>query len=85
MHRILKLLSYKASLQRLSLPGSSRVFSLTDNEVTQICDFHQVIETAAFELALACNPKALVKDMENVVAKMKEAQKKSHSTPNSMD
>ena len=54
----------------------ARVFSLTDDEVTQICDFRQVIETAAFELALTRNPEALAEDMEDVVAKMKDAQKK---------
>jgi len=54
----------------------ARVFSLTDDEVKQICDFRQVIETAAFELALVRNPEGIAKDMEDVVAKMKEAQKK---------
>lgn len=54
----------------------ARVFSLTDNEVTQICDFRQAIETAAFDLALARNREALANDMEEVVAKMIDAQKK---------
>ena len=55
----------------------ARVFSLSDSEVAQICDFRQAIETAAFELALARNPQALAKDMEDVVKKMKEAKKKN--------
>lgn len=54
----------------------ARVFSLSDNEVAQICDFRQAIETAAFELALARNPDALAKDMEDVVSKMNDAQKR---------
>lgn len=54
----------------------ARVFSLSDDEVTQICDFRQAIETAAFELALARNPDALADDMLDVVRKMKVAQKK---------
>ncbi len=41
----------------------ARVFTLTEHEVQQICDFRQVIEIAAFELALARNQKALAKDM----------------------
>jgi len=54
----------------------AKVFSLTNEEVAQICDFRQAIEMATFELALARNPKALAKDMADVVAKMKQAQKK---------
>ena len=53
----------------------ARVFSLSDEEVTQICDFRQAIETAAFELALSRNPDALAADMEDIVQKMKTAQK----------
>lgn len=48
----------------------ARVFSLTEPEVTQICDFRQAIETAAFELALQRDPKGLADDMERVVADM---------------
>jgi len=54
----------------------AKVFSLTNEEVAQICDFRQAIEMATFELALARNPKALAKDMADVVARMKQAQKK---------
>ncbi len=56
----------------------AKVFSLSNDEVAQICDFRQAIETAAFELALARNPQALAEDMAEVVAKMKQAQKKGH-------
>lgn len=52
----------------------ARVFSLSDNEVAQICDFRQAIETAAFDMALARNPVALAKDMEDIVRQMKKAQ-----------
>jgi len=54
----------------------AKVFSLTDEEVEQICDFRQAIETAAFELALSRNPDELAKNMDDVVGKMEEAQKK---------
>ena len=45
-----------------------RVFSLFEEEVAQICDFRESIETAAFELALKRNPEALAKDMQAVVS-----------------
>jgi len=57
----------------------AKVFSLSNEEVKQICDFRQAIETAAFELALARNPKALADDMDDVVAKMEDAQKKGRT------
>ena len=53
----------------------ARVFTLTEHEVQQICDFRQVIEIAAFELALARNQKALAKDMRRVVKDMTSAKK----------
>ena len=49
----------------------ARVFSLSETEVTQICDFRQAIETAAFELAITRDPEKLAKDMERVVKDMK--------------
>lgn len=51
----------------------ARVFSLSESEVAQICDFRQAIETAAFELALKCSPNALADDMARVVSEMKSA------------
>lgn len=51
----------------------ARVFSLTEAEVTQICDFRQAIETAAFALALSRDPGGLADDMARVVREMKEA------------
>lgn len=48
----------------------ARVFSLSEPEVTQICDFRQAIETAAFELALSRDPEGLAKDMQRVVKDM---------------
>ena len=48
----------------------ARVFSLSESEVTQICDFRQAIEIAAFELALSRDPSGLVGDMERVVKEM---------------
>ncbi|MDU8911892.1 GntR family transcriptional regulator [Aestuariicoccus sp. MJ-SS9] len=48
----------------------ARVFSLSEPEVTQICDFRQAIETAAFELALSRDPDGLAQDMQQVVNDM---------------
>ena len=48
----------------------ARVFSLSESEVAQICDFRQAIETAAFELALERNPDALAQEMDQVVKDM---------------
>ena len=53
----------------------ARVFSLTEEEVTQICDFRQVIETAVFELALARNPNGLAEEMTRIVKDMEDARK----------
>ncbi len=52
----------------------ARVFTLSEAEVEQICDFREAIETAAFELALRRNPKALADDMKHVVSEMTAAQ-----------
>jgi DNA-binding GntR family transcriptional regulator len=51
----------------------ARVFSLSEPEVTQICDFRQAIETAAFELALSRDPEKLANDMQQVVKDMERA------------
>jgi len=51
----------------------ARVFSLTEAEVKQICDFRQAIEMAAFELALSRDAEALAADMAHVVSEMKQA------------
>lgn len=51
-----------------------RVFTLTENEVAQICDFRQAIETAAFDLAIKRSPDNLANDMEATVTKMEAAQ-----------
>lgn len=52
----------------------ARVFTLSETEVAQICDFRESIEMAAFELALKRNPKKLATDMDGVVSKMTAAQ-----------
>ena len=51
----------------------AKVFTLTEEEVEQICDFRMTIEFAAFQLALALNPDALASDMAKVVNDMTEA------------
>jgi DNA-binding GntR family transcriptional regulator len=51
----------------------ARVFSLSQPEVTQICDFRQAIETAAFELALSRDPNGLAQEMQQVVKNMERA------------
>lgn len=48
----------------------ARVFSLSEQEVAQICDFRQAIETAAFELALSRDPEGLARDMLVIVEEM---------------
>lgn len=48
----------------------ARVFILSEDEVIQICDFRQAIESASFELALQRDPTRLAKDMDRVVQKM---------------
>lgn len=50
-----------------NLKKGARVFSLSESEVAQICDFCLAIETAGFELAPERNPKALADDMARVV------------------
>ncbi|MEH6522440.1 MAG: GntR family transcriptional regulator [Sulfitobacter sp.] len=53
----------------------ARVFTLTQHEVGQICDFRQAIEVAAFEIALDRNQKALSKEMNQIVTDMARARK----------
>ncbi len=48
----------------------ARVFTLSESEVAQICDFRQAIETAAFEFALQRDPGGLADDMQRVVKDM---------------
>ena len=55
----------------------ARVFSLTETEVSQICDFRQAIETAAFQLALARDPNGLSEEMTRVVDQMEQARQAS--------
>lgn len=57
----------------------AQVFTLTIEEVNQICDFRQVIETAAFKLALERNAALLAKDMALIVRDMTKAQEKKDS------
>ena len=56
----------------------ARVFSLSETEVTQICDFRQAIEIAAFKLALSRNPSELARDMERVVNEMERERTKGN-------
>ncbi len=51
-----------------------RVFTLSHEEVVQICDFRQAIETCVFELALNRNPEGLAEEMAEVVGAMEQAQ-----------
>jgi len=48
----------------------ARVFSLSELEVAQICDFRQAIEMAAFELALQRDPDGFADKIQRVVVKM---------------
>lgn len=56
----------------------ARVFTLSDAEVAQICDFRQAIEAAAFELALRRSPDGLSKDINNVVDEMRSTRNGSN-------
>ena len=56
----------------------ARVFSLSEPEVTQICDFRQAIESAAFELALSRDPEGLAKKMQKVVKEMKRERERGN-------
>ena len=51
----------------------ARVFTLSEAEVAQICDFRQAIETAAFELALRRSAGGLASDMGRLVQEMRAA------------
>ncbi len=55
----------------------ARVFSLSEEEVSQICDFRQAIEIAAFELALVRDPVGLSVEMSRVVEDMARKRDKS--------
>lgn len=56
----------------------ARVFSLSEPEVSQICDFRQAIESAAFELALARDRAGLASEMRRVVIEMEQAREKGN-------
>jgi len=58
----------------------ARVFTLSEHEVDQICDFRQAIETAAFEIALTRNQKKLAKDMARIVKEMGAARKSGNES-----
>ncbi|WP_305985807.1 GntR family transcriptional regulator [Roseibium sp. MMSF_3544] len=51
----------------------AKVFTLTEDEVEQICDFRMTIEFAAFELAMARSHEGLLTDMSDIVASMTKA------------
>lgn len=67
---------HQEGLVAIEAQKGARVFTLSKAEVAQICDFRQVIETAAFELALARNPKALASSMQKLVNEMETARTK---------
>lgn len=56
----------------------ARVFSLSEPEVSQICDFRQAIESAAFELALTRDRAGLASEMRRVVSEMQQAREKGN-------
>ncbi len=58
----------------------ARVFTLTELEVNQICDFREAIEAAAFEIALKRNQKKLAKEMGQIVKEMGAARKSGDDT-----
>lgn len=50
------------------------VFSLSQDDVVQLCRYRLILETAALEQALAGNRDALLEDLDLIVSKMAEAQ-----------
>lgn len=61
-------------LVHIEAQKGAQVFKLSGSEVEQMCDFRQVIETAAFEMALQRDPAALAKSLVNTVNDMAIAQ-----------
>jgi len=53
-----------------------QVFTLSAEEVVQICDFRLAIECCAFELALERNPEELAEEMKVVIKEMIQALEK---------
>ncbi|MEM9574368.1 MAG: GntR family transcriptional regulator, partial [Pseudomonadota bacterium] len=64
-------------LVHIEAQKGAQVFTLSRSEVEQICDFRQVIETAAFELALSRNPVPLAADLSKIVKEMTESRLRS--------
>lgn len=52
----------------------ARVFTLSEDEVDQICDFRLIIEGAVFNLALERDPDGLADAMDAIVKDMERAQ-----------
>lgn len=49
-----------------------RVFTLSAREVREICAFRRVLETGALQLAMADNPKNLLRDLKATEARMRK-------------
>ncbi|RJG46178.1 GntR family transcriptional regulator [Mesorhizobium sp. DCY119] len=50
-----------------------RVFTLSAREVRAICTFRKALESAALQIALADNPKNLLRDLEAIEARMQKS------------
>lgn len=63
-------LLHEEGLVQIKPQKGVQVFTLTEDEVFQLCDFRFAIETSSFELALKRDPKGLADDIQIVVDKM---------------
>lgn len=50
-----------------------RVFTLSAREVREICTFRRALETAALEIAMVFNPGGLLRELEAIEARMRDA------------
>ncbi|SLN66798.1 GntR family transcriptional regulator [Ruegeria meonggei] len=50
------------------------VFSLSQEDVVQLCQYRLILESAALEQALEKNPTVLINELATIVSKMSEAQ-----------
>ena len=53
--------------------SGARVFTLSAREVREICAFRKVLEVAALDLSMATDPKGLLRDLEAIEARMRDA------------
>jgi DNA-binding GntR family transcriptional regulator len=50
-----------------------RVFTLSAREVREICAFRKILESAALEISMTVNPAGLLRDLEAIEVRMRDA------------